>query len=256
MLSSAVRVPPLVLFITYMLRFGECRFGQSKRWSNGNAVSKLGRVIELIDEGRLSPEKIAAEVACPKRYVDYVKRHINLHRNNAAKSSSVWSEPRIELLKRCWAEGMSASQTARRLGGFTHCEDGGRSAVIGKIHRLGLAGRQVRERKTVARSVRISRQSSRRPTSKFAHLLSHPMPTAAETDIARVSFYELDDRTHCKWPVKTSAEAGGLDKPMFCGDARIPGLPYCGAHCHRAFSQGALKQLNIPVPVEREKETA
>ena len=34
-----------------------------------------------------------------------------------------------------WTEGLSASQIARALGGVT------RNAVIGKVHRLGLAGR-------------------------------------------------------------------------------------------------------------------
>src|SRR6516164_8441750 len=46
-----------------------------------------------------------------------------------------WSEDRVEQLKNLWTEGLSASQIARALGGVT------RNAVIGKVHRLGLAGR-------------------------------------------------------------------------------------------------------------------
>ena len=46
-----------------------------------------------------------------------------------------WSEDRVEQLKTLWTEGLSASQIARALGGVT------RNAVIGKVHRLGLAGR-------------------------------------------------------------------------------------------------------------------
>ena len=42
---------------------------------------------------------------------------------------------RVEQLKTLWTEGLSASQIARALGGVT------RNAVIGKVHRLGLAGR-------------------------------------------------------------------------------------------------------------------
>ena len=45
-----------------------------------------------------------------------------------------WNDERVELLKRLWAEGLSASQIASRLGGVT------RNAVIGKVHRLGLSG--------------------------------------------------------------------------------------------------------------------
>ena len=46
-----------------------------------------------------------------------------------------WSDDRVEQLKTLWTEGLSASQIARALGGVT------RNAVIGKVHRLGLAGR-------------------------------------------------------------------------------------------------------------------
>ena len=46
-----------------------------------------------------------------------------------------WTEDRVEVLKKLWAEGHSASQIAKQLGGVT------RNAVIGKVHRLGLSGR-------------------------------------------------------------------------------------------------------------------
>ncbi|WP_318184749.1 GcrA family cell cycle regulator, partial [Paracoccus yeei] len=46
-----------------------------------------------------------------------------------------WTDERVETLKRMWAEGQSASQIAKELGGVT------RNAVIGKVHRLGLSTR-------------------------------------------------------------------------------------------------------------------
>ena len=46
-----------------------------------------------------------------------------------------WTDDRVETLKRMWAEGQSASQIAKELGGVT------RNAVIGKVHRLGLSNR-------------------------------------------------------------------------------------------------------------------
>ena len=46
-----------------------------------------------------------------------------------------WTDDRVELLKKLWADGLSASQIAAELGGIT------RNAVIGKVHRLGLSGR-------------------------------------------------------------------------------------------------------------------
>lgn len=222
-------------------------------------MSKLGRVIELIDEGRLSPERIAVENDCPKRYVDYVKRHINLHRNNAAKSASVWSKPRVELLKRCWAEGMSASQTACRLGGFQHCQDGGRSAVIGKVHRLGLSGRQVRVRKTIARPrpKRVNRYPQHFRKSKWAtfaeNLTEEPMPTE-DNSIATKRWSELNDKD-CRWIIGDPKGRVISNDKMFCGKKKVPGLSWCPEHCARAFNPAPLKRLQYSSPVPSEKET-
>ncbi|MGY6534108.1 MAG: GcrA family cell cycle regulator [Pararhodobacter sp.] len=46
-----------------------------------------------------------------------------------------WTDERVELLKKMWLEGRSASQIAKELGAVT------RNAVIGKVHRLGLSSR-------------------------------------------------------------------------------------------------------------------
>lgn len=46
-----------------------------------------------------------------------------------------WTDERVELLKKMWTEGNSASQIAKELGSVT------RNAVIGKVHRLGLSSR-------------------------------------------------------------------------------------------------------------------
>ena len=44
-----------------------------------------------------------------------------------------WTDERVAILTKMWAEGNSASQIAKELGGVT------RNAVIGKVHRLGLS---------------------------------------------------------------------------------------------------------------------
>lgn len=46
-----------------------------------------------------------------------------------------WTDERVEILKKMWGEGQSASVIAKELGGVT------RNAVIGKVHRLGLSNR-------------------------------------------------------------------------------------------------------------------
>lgn len=47
-----------------------------------------------------------------------------------------WSDERTSTLKKLWADGFTASQIAKQIGGVS------RNAVIGKVHRLGLAGRK------------------------------------------------------------------------------------------------------------------
>ena len=79
-----------------------------------------------------------------------------------------WTDDRVELLKKLWGEGLSASQIAAELGGIS------RNSVIGKVHRLGLSGRAKspstsvpRQRKPRAHShmMRIARPSVRGNTA-------------------------------------------------------------------------------------------
>ena len=75
-----------------------------------------------------------------------------------------WTDERVELLKKLWSDGLSASQIAAELGGIT------RNAVIGKVHRLGLSGRaksassaspRPRKARTSTHMLRIGRGSIR-----------------------------------------------------------------------------------------------
>ncbi len=63
-----------------------------------------------------------------------------------------WTDERVEMLKKLWAEGLSASQIAAKLGGVT------RNAVIGKVHRLKLSAR-------VTKPVKPAGVKTKRPLS-------------------------------------------------------------------------------------------
>ncbi|WP_071795562.1 GcrA family cell cycle regulator [Natronohydrobacter thiooxidans] len=58
-----------------------------------------------------------------------------------------WTDERVELLKKMWNEGHSASTIAKELGGVT------RNAVIGKVHRLGLSNRNGPETEEAPKAV-------------------------------------------------------------------------------------------------------
>ena len=66
-----------------------------------------------------------------------------------------WTDERVELLKKMWGEGQSASQIAKELGGVT------RNAVIGKVHRLGLSNRATTTTKSDAKAKAAPKQETK-----------------------------------------------------------------------------------------------
>ena len=161
-----------------------------------------------------------------------------------------WTDERVELLKKLWGEGLSASQVAAELGGVT------RNAVIGKVHRLGLSGRAKttstaqRARRSRPANPRPSRTSSNAaPTMGATALKADAKPQAApqpkaqtkpEEDAVvvpiskRASILTLTENT-CKWPI---GDPGDGDF-HFCGHKSEPGAPYCKYHADIAYQPSA-----------------
>ena len=78
-----------------------------------------------------------------------------------------WDEPRTELLTRLWLSGETARMIAEKLGGGIT-----RNAVIGKVHRLGLTGKQGSKSAALKRtrtvfSRRRTASSMRAPITRF-----------------------------------------------------------------------------------------
>ena len=147
-----------------------------------------------------------------------------------------WTDERVELLKKLWADGLSASQIAAELGGVT------RNAVIGKVHRLGLSGRAKspssgipRPRKPRSHMMRVSR-----PMSRGSNALAHsyemepePEPELIDNIIPigqRRTLLELNEKT-CRWPIGDPATPDFF----FCGGNPLEGLPYCHYHSRVAY---------------------
>jgi GcrA cell cycle regulator len=74
-----------------------------------------------------------------------------------------WTDERVARLTKLWSEGLSASQVAAELGGVT------RNAVIGKIHRLGLSGRDKPTTKSGTRQKRAPRTGVTREPQEVRH---------------------------------------------------------------------------------------
>ena len=161
-----------------------------------------------------------------------------------------WTDERVELLKKLWADGLSASQIAGELGGIT------RNAVIGKVHRLGLSGRAKapsssvpRQRKPRAPSMFRAPRTMMRGNTALAHrpglrLRTEPEPELIENVIPigqRCTLLELDQEK-CHWPI---GDPGQPDF-FFCGGKTNAGTPYCGYHGRVAYQPPAARRDRRP----------
>lgn len=162
-----------------------------------------------------------------------------------------WTEERVTELKKLWAEGHSASQIAKQLGGVT------RNAVIGKVHRLGLSGRATPSR-PVKRPPRLARPKPQvtQPAAAAAKpAASKPAKEAGTTALPSrlapaayvkpkrlgngdmVTVMTVSDAM-CKWPV---GDPGDADFG-FCGHSIDGDSPYCTEHAKLAYQPSKRKR--------------
>ncbi len=167
-----------------------------------------------------------------------------------------WNDERVELLKKLWADGLSASQIAARLGGVT------RNAVIGKVHRLGLSARATTTRSSAPRMRRtpVRRQqqpkqntvvyATRGATALKAEFEEEPEVVAAPQPVEELVI-PLHERTTilslkehmCRWPIGDPVD----ENFHFCGRRSPTGVPYCEHHARMAYQ---------PVQRRRDKRSA
>jgi GcrA cell cycle regulator len=146
-----------------------------------------------------------------------------------------WTDERVELLKKLWQDGLSASQIAAELGGVT------RNAVIGKVHRLGLSGRGQptssikRQRRTHSTGMRRVRQMitvgnlALKP-DQLPDVDMRPRRNVVVPIALKLSIFQLTEKT-CKWPIGDP----GHDEFHFCGHDSLENLPYCEYHAGVAY---------------------
>ena len=133
-----------------------------------------------------------------------------------------WSDERVEQLKSLWTEGLSASQIARALGGVT------RNAVIGKVHRLGLAGRASPSRSERPRVPMAPKTQIARTHVPAAPVVEEDPLQLDDGNFATV--LTISDRM-CRWPIGDPAAT----EFHFCGRSPKSGSPYCEAHARKAY---------------------
>ncbi len=103
-----------------------------------------------------------------------------------------WTPVRIGVLIDYWKEGLPTSEIGRRLQVT-------KNAVVGKVHRLGLA--------------------KRRP------------PVHKNPKEAKIIKMDALGAGMCHWPEGEP----GTEAFRFCGQPAVDGKPYCGEHCAQAY---------------------
>jgi GcrA cell cycle regulator len=166
-----------------------------------------------------------------------------------------WTDERVDLLRRLWSEGLSASQIAAQLGGVS------RNAVIGKVHRLKLSSRgrataaPTRQKKAPSASTATATKSATRTATVARPVTMTVGATALQTQFEvepvarqylrpqeevvvpisrRLKLVQLSERT-CKWPNGDPL----AEDFSFCGNDCADTGPYCSYHSRIAYQPAA-----------------
>jgi GcrA cell cycle regulator len=157
-----------------------------------------------------------------------------------------WTDERVELLRKLWSEGLSASQIATQLGGVS------RNAVIGKVHRLKLSARgrttaaqprakkiapatpavkvQTRPTRTITATVGATALAAQFDAEPVARQVLRPVENVVIPISRNLALIELTERT-CKWPNGDPLS----EEFSFCGNQSGETGPYCGYHSKVAY---------------------
>ena len=159
-------------------------------------------------------------------------------------NDATWTETTITRLRELWSEGISASEIGRRLGIS-------KNAVIGKVHRLELPGRNCpikrngqsrpkttpRIGRTGSRTTLPTPQSLQRPVTATApgtrDRVTLKSPAAATPPAVPPTLFRPWQKSQpCCWPIGEPGRSGF----RYCDAGSLPGKPYCKEHHCRAYT--------------------
>jgi GcrA cell cycle regulator len=155
--------------------------------------------------------------------------------NRISRFRTEWPESSITTLRRMWDEGRTATEIARELHGVS------RSAVLGKVHRLGLEARKLAPlrpaRLPAPKTVRDPSDEDRRLTQALARKGKAQQARARATvrklmlatQPLNIPFSELT-RDQCRYAVTDDAPF------LFCGQPVEAGKSWCPHCCTIVFA--------------------
>ena len=142
-----------------------------------------------------------------------------------------WTPETVELLRKLWGSGKTASQIAEIIGGIS------RNAVIGKAHRLNLSAK-IKTRSTNSNSndylkSPIKENQKRGRRSKFRSLILNKDFEPAKN----LQLEELNENT-CKYMEGHPDEK----ESSFCGRKNVEKFSYCPLHLMIVFQPKGKKE--------------
>ena len=139
-----------------------------------------------------------------------------------------WTPDRVELLKKLWGSGKTASQIAEIIGGVS------RNAVIGKSHRLKLSAKIKTRSAVTTGKTSISQETTSKKSrkSKFKSLLLDKNFEPAKN----LKLEELNEKT-CKYMEGHPDEKNS----SFCGRTTVEKFSYCPLHLMIIFQPKSKK---------------
>ena len=144
-------------------------------------------------------------------------------------TTATWTPERVEQLRNFVGAGLTCSQIAAEIGVS-------RNAVIGKIHRLGLApGRAAAApARACPPRARRPRFSSQRRILRLISAEAPYIPDGAAADVIdstqRCSLIDIA-QGKCRWPLNDPDAADFA----FCGNDAVAGFSYCAGHARMAY---------------------
>jgi len=115
----------------------------------------------------------------------------------------VWTDEKVNSLKKLWIKGTSTAEIAKRLGLS-------KNSVIGKVHRLNL---------------------DTRPSPLKKKVVAAPKRPTHHTKKQKIGILDLKLNT-CRWPIGEPTDPDF----HFCGENTVVGKPYCSKHCALAYT--------------------
>jgi GcrA cell cycle regulator len=152
---------------------------------------------------------------------------------------NIWTNEREEELGRLWNAGFSAAQIAKVLGCFDSSKDKGRSAVMGKVHRMGLQryGKKSPEQLALEAEARLVR-SEQLAKARYERELASRRKVVEMLETAKMEeeqnrsslpfndlrMFSRRTSNECRFPLNDAAPF------IACGAVTPPGESWC-PHC-------------------------